>query len=42
MDIETLMAESLHKMGFGFASEEDKSSLVDLESCKRKILLERE
>ena len=42
VDIETLLAESFHKMGFGFASEEDKSSLVDLETCKRKILLERE
>ena len=42
VEIETLLAESFHKMGFGFASEEDKSSLVDLESRKRKIFLERE
>ena len=42
VDIENLLAQSFHKMGFGFASEEDKSSLVDLESRKRKILLERE
>ena len=42
MEIETLLSESFHKTGFGFASEEDKSSLVDLESRKRKILLERE
>ena len=29
-------------MGHGFSSEDDKSSLVDLEFHKRKILLDRE
>ena len=42
VDIELLLVESFNKMGFGFSSMEDKSSLVELESHKRKILLDRE
>ena len=30
------------KNGFGFSSDEDKVGLVDLETRKRKILLDRE
>ena len=37
MEIELLLVESFNKIGFGFSSEEDKSSLVDLEIRKRKI-----
>ena len=42
VEIELSLAESFNNIGFGFSSEEDKSSLVDLETCKRKILYERE
>ena len=42
MDIELTLAESFNKVGFGFSSEEDKASLIDLESHKSKILLDRE
>ena len=41
MDIESSL-DNFHKMGLGFASEVVKTSLVDLESRKRKILLDQE
>ena len=41
MDIESSL-DNFHKMGLGFASEVVKTSLVDLESRKRKILLDWE
>ena len=42
VDIEFSMIETLHKMGFGFTSEDDKSSLVELETWKRKFLCDQE
>ena len=42
VEIEFLLVESLNKMGFGFSSEEDKYSLVELETRKRKILCGQE
>ena len=42
MDIERLIVESFNKIGFGFSSVEDLSSLVELEAHKMKILLDRE
>ena len=42
VDIELLLDESFNKVGFVFSSKEDKASLVELESRKRKILLDRE
>ena len=42
VDIELLLVESFNKVGFGFSSEEDKVSLIELESRKRKILLDCE
>ena len=42
VEIELLLVESFNKIGFGFSTKEDKSSLVDLETCKRKILYDRE
>ena len=35
VDIEFLLTETLNKIGFGFSMEEDKSSLVELETWKR-------
>ena len=40
--IEQLLVDSFNKPGFGFISEDDKSSLISLESRRRKILLDRE
>ena len=42
MDIGLLLAESFNKVGFGFSFEEDKASLIELESRKRKIFLDCE
>ena len=42
VDIEVLLVESFNKPSFGFSSEIDKYSLVDLESKKRKILCDHE
>ena len=42
VEIELLLVESFNKIGFGFSTKEDKSSLVDLETHKRKILYDRE
>ena len=42
MEIERLLVESFNKLGFGFSFVEDMSSLVELDACKRKILLDRE
>ena len=42
VEIEILISAFSHKIGFGFSSEEDKAGLIDLESRKRKILLDRE
>ena len=42
MDNEFLLVESFNKVGFGFSFEEDKVSLIELESRKRRILLDRE
>ena len=42
MEIEGLIANSFNKPGFGFSTEADRISLVDLESHKRIILLVRE
>ena len=42
MEIEILISAFSHNIGFGFSSEEDKAGLIDLESRKRKILLDRE
>ena len=42
VEIEILLEEACTKMGFGYSSEEDKESLVVLESRKRNILLDRE
>ena len=42
VEIEILMAEFFNKVGFGFSTEEDKASLIELESRKRKILLDHE
>ena len=42
VDIEALLVTSAHSLGFGFLTVEDKVSLADLESKKRKILSERE
>ena len=42
VEIEILLTVFSHKIGFGFSSEEDKASLIELESRKRKILLDRE
>ena len=39
VEIEILLSVFSHKIGFGFSSEEDKASLIELESRKRKILL---
>ena len=41
VDIEFLLAD-FHKLGIEFASEVVKTSLVDLESRKRKFLLDHE
>ena len=38
--IEALLAASVHSLSFGFFTVEDKVSLTDLESKKRKILCE--
>ena len=40
--IEILLEEACTKVGFGFSSEEARESLVELESRKRNILLDRE
>ena len=42
VEIEILLTVFSHKINFGFSSEEDKASLIDLESRKRKILLDCE
>ena len=42
MEIEGLLANSFNKPGFGFSSEADRISLVDLESHRKIILLVRE
>ena len=42
VEIEILISAFSHKIGFGFSSDEDKDGLIDLESRKRKILLDRE
>ena len=42
VEIEQLLVDSFNKPGFGFISEDDKSSLISLESRRRKILLVRE
>ena len=42
VEIEILISAFANKIGFGFSSEEDKAGLIDLESRKRKILLDRE
>ena len=42
VDIKLLLAESFNKVGFGFSSVEDKASLVELESRKRKNLSDHE
>ena len=42
MDIERLIVESFNKVGFSFSSMDNLSSLIELEACKRKILLDRE
>ena len=42
VEIELLLEESFNKVGFGFASNEDKESLTELESRKGNILLDRE
>ena len=36
------MVASFNKPGFDFSSESDKTSLVDLESRRRKIILDHE
>ena len=41
VEIEILLIVFSHKIGFGFSSEEDKESLIELESRKRKIILDR-
>ena len=40
--IKLMLAIISHQNGFGFLSEADKVVLIDLEACKRKILLEKE
>ena len=40
VDIEVLLVAYVHSLGFGFFTVEDKVSLTDLESKKRKILCE--
>ena len=40
VEIELMLTVFSHKFGFGFASNEDKVALIELESRKRKILLE--
>ena len=42
VEFEILIIVFSHKFGFGFSSDEDKAALIDLESRKRKILLDRE
>ena len=42
MDIELLLVESFNKLGFGFYYVENKSSMVELEACKRKNLSDHE
>ena len=42
VDIEILLDEACNKVGFGFSFEENKASLVLLESRKTKNLLDRE
>ena len=42
VEIEGLIADSFNKHGFGFSTEADRISLVDLESRRRIILLVRE
>ena len=42
MDIELFLVDSFNKVGSGFSSEEDKASLIELESRKRKKLLDHE
>ena len=42
VEIEIMLSIFSHKFGFGFSSDEDKAALIDLESQKRKILLDRE
>ena len=39
VEIEGLIVDSFNKPGFGFSTEADRISLVDLESCRRIILL---
>ena len=42
MEIEGLIIDSFNKLGFGFSTEADRISLIDLESRRRSILLARE
>ena len=42
IEIEFLLEAACSKCGFGFSTDEDKASLYELESRKRKILLDRE
>ena len=40
VEIEIMLSVISHKCGFGFSTDEDKAVLIDLESQKRKILLD--
>ena len=42
VDIERELKIFMDNLGFGFSSEMDKLSMIDLESCKRTILCDRE
>ena len=42
VEIEIMISAFSHRTEFGFYSEEDKVGLIELESRKRKILLDRE
>ena len=42
VEIEIMLSAFSHRTGFGFYSEMDKANLIELESRKRKILLDCE
>ena len=42
VEIEVRISDSFNKPGFGFSTEADRTSLFDLESRRRSILLARE
>ena len=42
VEVEGLIADSFNKPGFGFSTKDERISLVDLEFCRRIILLVRE